>query len=826
MAKFEIKIDGHTVWVDPGTTVLDAARSAGVSIPTLCHIAGKTVEHPCGICVVEVEGKEELLRACSAPAEDGMVVVSQSDRVVETRKKILQRMLSVHYGDCIAPCSLTCPAHINIQGYLALIAQGEFAEALKLIKEKNPLPLSVGRVCPHLCETRCRRILVDECLSINHLKRFVADYATAPKHGDVLPSGLSGHKVAVIGGGPAGLSAAYYMARMGHAVTIFDAMPKLGGMLRYGITEFRLPKKIVDKEVENILRVGVRTRMGQRLGVDFTVKGLREGGFEAVFLGIGAWKNQKLGIEGEELEGVLSGTDFLRDVSLGKMPAPGPRVAVIGGIDTAVDTARTCIRMEGVDDVVVIYQRSMMEVPASHRELAEAKKEGVDFAYMTGIVKITKENDALQLTTVRMKLSKPDEKGRRLPIPDPGSEERREVDRVIVASGQSPDLSWMENTDEGVKPRVLGGGTIVSSPQTFETSEEGVFAGGDVVRGPRTVIQAITCGKKAARAIDRYLMATPLPHPRRQLNFTKGKKFEDVDLHNFDDIPMRLGEKMPERAPDRRNQDFDEIELGFSEETALREARRCLQCGCAALAKCKLRSFAIEYGVKFPISKMPKRRRYTIDMRHPFITIDPNKCIFCQRCENSCEYGALELEGINFDEHGFPGRVSIAINDRCVSCGACVDNCSTGALVKKSITLPVAAQEIRKVKTVCTFCGCGCSIVLNMKGDSIVETTADPMDAPNFGRLCVKGRFGKDFVRHPDRIKTPLIRSGEYFWEAGWEEAISFVAERLLRIKAEHGPDSLAGLSSAKCTNEENYLMQKFMRQVIGTNNVDHCARL
>ena len=825
MPKLELKIDGQTLWVDPGTIILDAALKAGVSIPTLCYIPDKTIEHPCGICVVEVEGKEELVQACSTLVEDGMVVTSRSDRVIKARQQVLEQMLSRHYGDCIAPCSLTCPAGINIQGYLGRIARGEFIEALELIKEKNPLPLSVGRVCPHFCETLCRRILVDECLSINHLKRFVADFAMDHKNTHVFPPPpSSGHRVAVIGGGPAGLSAAYYLANMGHEVTIFEAMPQLGGMLRYGIPEFRLPKKVLNKEIEDILRAGVRPQTGKKLGVDFTIKSLKESGFEAIFLGIGAWQNQKLDIEGEDLDEVLSGPEFLKSMGMGQMPSTGRRVAVIGGVDAAVDTARTCVRM-GVDEVVVIYQRSMMEMPASHREVIEAEKEGIKFIFMTGLTKIKKEKDSLKLETVRMKLSTPDKKGKRWPIPDPGSEDTREADTVIVATGQFPDLSWMELQDEAVKPHVLSDGTIITGTQTFQTSEKGVFAGGDAVRGPKTVIRAINGGRKAAEAIRTYLSKKPLHRYKRQLNFTKGKKFEDVDLHNFENVPMRLGEKMPVRAPERRIRDFDEIELGFTEETALRESKRCLECGCAALSKCKLRKLSTEYGVKFRISNMAKRRKYEINSRHPFIVIDPNKCIFCQRCKNSCEYDALELIGTNFDNDGLPEQISIIINEKCVSCGACVDNCPAGGLSKKSITLPVDASEIKKVKTVCPFCGCGCVIELNIKGNSIVEVSNDPENAPNSGNLCVKGRFGTSFVNHPDRLKKPLIRKRGYFWEASWEEAISLIAQKFLEIR-NNDPDGLAGLSSARCTNEENYLLQKFMRAVIGTNNVDHCARL
>jgi formate dehydrogenase major subunit len=271
--------------------------------------------------MVEIAGREDLLRACATPAEDGMVVSTQSDRIRAHRKHILERLLSRHYGDCLSPCSLTCPAHINVQGYVSLIAQGRYLEALRLIKEQNPLPLSVGRVCPHPCEAMCRRILVEERVPINHLKRFVADCAQHVQKGDGSePCPTNGHRVAVIGGGPAGLSAAYYLARKGHGVTIFEGMPELGGMLRYAIPEYRLPKKILDQEIRNIIDTGsgVEVRTGQRLGQDFTVEDLTKEGFDAFFIGTGAWQTKQLGIEGEDLDGVLHGLQFLKNVRMGK----------------------------------------------------------------------------------------------------------------------------------------------------------------------------------------------------------------------------------------------------------------------------------------------------------------------------------------------------------------------------------------------------------------------------------------------------------------------------------------------------------------------------
>lgn len=819
--KISLVIDHKIAKVEPGTTLLAAASDAGIHIPSLCHGG----DHPCQLCVVQIEGKKDLMRACSTPAEDGMVVATRSEPVRAHRKKILELKLSRHYGDCISPCSLTCPAHINIQGYLSLTAQGKYLEALRLIQEKNPLPLSTGRVCPHPCEAMCRRILVEDRVPINHLKRFVADHAVYSEERmifDPVPS--TGHHAAVIGGGPAGLTAAYCLARQGHAVTIFEAMPELGGMLRYAIPEYRLPKKVLDREIRNIAEAGIHVRTGQRLGTDFTLEDLSREGFEAVFLSTGAWRTRRMGIEGEDLEGVMSGLEFLRNVRMGKQVRIGKKVAVIGGGNSVLDVAQSCLRM-GAQDVTIVYRRSRLEMPAREQEVRETVAEGVKLFLVAAPTRIMREGEKLKLEVLRTHLGEPDESGRRRPLPLPGTEFVIEADNIIAAIGQSPDLSFVASASKNGELAVSKG-TLVIDPDTLETNIRGVFAGGDAASGPRTVIEAIAAGRKAADSMHAFLTGRPIAPRPRDVNVTKGDNLQDVSLKNFDGIPIQPGERIPERPVNTRVKDFCEYTLGFSEDMAVREAKRCLGCGCVAVSKCELRRLAAEYDADLSVLGTQKKPPYEVDNRHPFITVDPNKCIFCQRCKNTCEYQAMELDAAEFDENDLPLGLAIRLNERCTSCGKCVDNCPTGALVKNYVTLPIPPDELRQVRTVCAYCGCGCNLTLNINGGSLVEVRSEPNHGLNFGNTCVKGRFGYAFVHHPKRLRVPLVRNGDYYRETTWDEALGLVAEKLLQLREIHGPQALAALSSAKCTNEENYLMQKFMRAAVGTNNVDHCARL
>ncbi len=820
---YTIIIDGKEIQVSQGITILKAAQQAGIYIPTLCYLPeGEDSRRPCLLCMVEVAGSGRV-RACSTEVAPGMQIETRTKELEAFRKERLQALADNHYGDCRAPCNLTCPGGINVQGYVNLVAKGEYEAALRLIKEKNPLPVSVGRVCPRFCETRCRRVLLDEAIAINHLKRFVADYAL--EHGyrerDIAPA--TGHKVAIVGGGPAGLSCAYYLRKLGHEVWIFEAAEKLGGLLRYGIPNFKLPDKALDKEIRSILELGIHVKTGKSWGEDFTLQDLRDDGFESIFLATGLSRQKPLEVEGGQL--AIDGLKFLRRINTGSAPRIGKKVLIIGGGDIAVDAARSAKRL-GAEDVTVIYPRSRVELPAHQRDIGEAEKEGVQFFLMAMPMRLFEVENGIKVEMARTILGEPNERGIRLPVPMPGSRLFWDGDTVISALGQEGDITFQSFGELEASIAVTPRKTIKAHPSTMKTSVSGIFAGGDAVSGSRTVIQAVAAGRRAAESIHEFLEKEKVGLIEPRFNFTKGKRFEDVDMHNFDGYSIRLNEIMPSRPPERRTQDFDEVALGFSEEMAVREAKRCLRCGCSGLSKCTYRELSIDYKVK--TNKAPSRMRYKIDSSHPFIQVDPNKCIGCTRCERSCRYGALVLEIKEDPKAGTMQDVSIGLNEKCVSCGACVDACPTGALSKKAVIVPLLPSQVKPVKSVCTYCGTGCSLDLLVNYGSLIEVRADRKRPPNWGNLCVKGRFGYTFYRHKDRLTRPLIRDSieEPFREVDWDEALRFTAARFMRIKEAYGADSLGILASSRCTNEENYLLQKLARGVWGTNNIDNCARV
>ncbi len=490
-----------------------------------------------------------------------------------------------------SPCKIACPAHISVQGYVALIAQGKYKEALNLIREENPFPAVCGRVCTHPCETKCKRGQVDEPISICHLKRFVADEVRAggqDKPPSAMPS--KNKKVAIVGSGPAGLSAAYYLALWGYQPTVFEALPVAGGMMAVGIPSYRLPKDVLNAEIDFIKSVGVEIKTNTPIGKSLSLKDLKAQGYEATFVAVGAHKNNKLGVDGEALKGVIPGVEFLRDAALGKSLSVGQRVAVVGGGNVAIDAARTALR-SGAESVMILYRRSRQEMPANDEEILDAEEEGVEIRYLVAPTKIIGADGKVSaVECVKMKLTEPDESGRRKPVPLKGSEFKIDIDAIIPAIGQSTDLSFLgsESTIE-----VNRGSTIKADELTLQTNVPGVFAAGDAVLGPATVIEAIAGGKEAAISIDRYLSGKNL-HDGRERTFTEA----EVSLDDIEKLPRK---QTPKLSSEERKKDFREVALNFSVEEAKAEAERCLSCGiCSECYQCVIacQAKAINHAMK------------------------------------------------------------------------------------------------------------------------------------------------------------------------------------------------------------------------------------
>jgi formate dehydrogenase major subunit len=812
MKTARITIDGKEIFAKPDQSIFQVCGENDIHIPTLCHDDQLQPTGSCGMCTVDLKD-HGLAPSCSTPIADGMVIETQGARVVSARKQVLESLLSDHYGDCTAPCRVACPAGLDIQGYLSLIARGAYLESVGLIKERLPLPGVIGRICPRPCETACRRNLVDQPIAICSLKRFVGDHELSGGERVVPPiKAETGYRVAIVGSGPAGLTAAYYLLQEGHGVAIFEALPDAGGMLRYGIPDYRLPKDILEKEVETITGMGATLKTNHALGKNFGVKDLFKDGFHAVFLAIGAHESQKMYVEGEDTRGVLPGTDFLRSVALGNPVKPGRRVAVIGGGNTACDAARSALRL-GAEEVTIVYRRSRTEMPANVWEVEEAEEEGLKIHFLAAPIKIVAGNGAVSgIKCVRMALGEPDRSGRRRPEPIPNSEFLLKVDSVVAAIGQRPDLSVLADAGD-IK---IDKTKIVAHTDTMLTSMKGVFSGGDCVTGPATAVEAIAAGRKAAVAIDRYVRDSQPEKAERLFNVSKGPLDELPGREEFVQVEHVPRQKMPVLRPIERRTGFQEMELGYTEDMAKREAERCLGCGCKAEYDCTLRHLATEYDI--PSIPRANQTHYPLDLSHPFIVRDANKCIGCERCVRICYEvqcaGALRMLGRVTTPDGYGGALQ---KTTCESCGQCVTTCPVGALASKDSLKPT-----HEVKTVCPYCGCGCGLYLGVRGNAIVNVRGDAENPIHSGNLCVKGRFGHGYIDHPDRLTSPLIRKDGRLVKVDWDEALDLVTKKFSQYKEAQ----FATIASAKCTNEENYLLQKFTRAVMGTNNIDHCARL
>ena len=477
-----------------------------------------------------------------------------------------------------APCRLACPGGLNVQGYVQMVKQGKYKEALEIIMEDLPLPGVLGRICPHGCEDACRRCEVDHPVAIRNLKRLAADRFDCRQIEIDCPPPAE-EKVAIIGSGPAGLSAAYHLARKGILSTIFEALPKAGGMLRVGIPAHRLPRKILDQEIEVITGLGVEIKTNTPLGKDLSIDDLLNDGYRAVYLALGAHRGIELAIPGEKAQGVRQGVDFLREVNLTGKTAVGKKLAIIGGGNVAIDVSRAAVRL-GVDEVTIIYRRTRAEMPAWEEEIQAAEAEGVRITYLSAPKEVLTAGDrVIGLRCIRMELGEPDESGRRRPVPIAGSEYDIEIDQLIAAIGQKPDLAPLEDL-AGVN--FSRWGTVEVDKLTCATEKPGVFAGGDLQTGPAVAIGAIGAGKEAAESIFRYLNGQDMA-AGRQPAVNEAPDFRPVPEKE----PQQARAEMPELPAAERRDNFNEVELGYDETAGQIEAGRCLNCGyCSECYQC------------------------------------------------------------------------------------------------------------------------------------------------------------------------------------------------------------------------------------------------
>jgi pyruvate ferredoxin oxidoreductase beta subunit len=651
-----ITINGRRFAASQGETVLDVARREGVDIPALCHQAGSPAWGGCRLCLVEVAGVDKLQAACTTWVADGMSVQTETPRVRARRGSYLRMYLSDHNAYCEAPCTHACPTHVDIPGYLAALAAGDASGAAALVREELPFPGILGRVCPRYCEPVCRRGDVDEPVAICALHRAAADHSKAR----LSPGASSGKRIAVVGAGPAGLSAAWFLVGRGHQVTLYDAEAQPGGSLRYIIPEFRLPAKVLDDELQPLWDAGARFVGDSKMHYETDPRGLFDAGFDAVVLSTGA-KARSATKDGLN-ERRLDASAFLRRQRSEQPMRLSGRVVVVGDGTTAVDAGRTALR-SGAEAVTVVSSHTSETMPADAREVAAAREEGVSFEF--GV------------------------------LPE---RSQAEADSTVILATEN----W-----NGSAPLKIGGDHLRPNQYTGRTSQDGLFVAGDALGGPSSVIHAVAGGKRAALAIDAWLRGEDLAALEEGLAAYSDLSYLEQlkQAESLSSVAARLAERdpvwlkmgagaepearaaMPKASKSRRLASLDvEVEKGYTLAAAQAEARRCLQCECPSIGDCELQRLGVEYGVTANDLVMKGSRIRVVEpqLEHPFIRRDMERCIACGRCVRVCR----DVAGpacYDFTGRGFAINVDTPYGEAlqladCISCGRCVTTCPTGAL--------------------------------------------------------------------------------------------------------------------------------------------------
>lgn len=821
-----IKLNGESVSGFQGETIYECATRHGIKIPTLCHDPRLEPYSSCYVCVVEVAGMRGHQPSCSTYITPGMEINTETEAVKQSRKAALDLLLSNHYADCLGPCKQTCPAGVDVQGYISLIDKGRYSDAVALIKETNPLPAICGRVCVRPCEAACRRGLMEEgaAVGIDYLKRFASDMdLESPAKFVPELKAETGKKVAVIGAGPGGLSTAYFLRIQGHQVDIYEAAPAPGGWLRYGIPEYRLPNDVLDKEVKNITDLGVQIHYQQRLGDNLSYQYLQEN-FDATVLTIGSQKGTGVGCPGDDADNVFAGIDFLKNMEATgqRYDFSGKTIVVVGGGNTAMDCCRTSIRCNA-EKVYVVYRRTEKEMPANPIEIHESKIEGVEYLFLTNPVEIIKDDlgKVKEVQLIRMTLGEPDASGRRRPVPMADSEFNIKADYVLAAIGQKTDVNFIDDINHHSKSGKLvvnRWGDIEANKQTLQTGIPSVFAAGDGVTGPATIIEAIAQARIAANSCNLFLQEKQVVPMEVEFLSKKDNFKKQIPEDYKNKYPHQLRQEMPVLEAQKRN-NFNEVELGYANEfVAQMEASRCLECGCNAYYNCDLKKHSTEYAAD------QKRfagefHEHQIDFRHPFIEIDNNKCILCSRCIRICNEvvgaSALGLVNRGFKSYVAPAQEVALTETNCESCGLCITTCPTGAISEnydyKPGPLPLDSI-----------------IAVDMFGSEGYEVELKHYRSQFYGALPAKGEinrsrlinrrqmFGYKYFSDQRRILKPLLRKEDQWVEISFDKAFEIIQDKIKAVK----PDENAFFGGARLTNEELYLIQKISRAGAQTNNV------
>jgi formate dehydrogenase major subunit len=827
MEELNIVLNGKNITGRVRETVLQLAGRHGIKIPTLCHDPRLLPFSSCYVCVVEIEGMRGMQPSCSTLLTEGMIIRTDNEKIRKARKTALDLLVSNHYADCVAPCMQACPAGVDIQGYISLIDKGLYSEAVALIKEVNPLPAVCGRVCVRPCEVACRRNLMNEghAVGIDYLKRFASDHdLVSPERYVPEIAGSTGKKVAIIGAGPGGLSAAWFLQLKGHQCDIFEANPHAGGWLRYGIPEYRLPNDILQKEVDAVTELGVNIFYNRKFGADLNYKEIKAG-YDALILTIGSQRGTLLGCRGEDARGVFSGIDFLRNMEMTgqRYNFKGKKVAVVGGGNTAMDCCRTSLRC-GAEKVYIIYRRTEKEMPANPIEIHESKIEGAEYMFLTNPIRINKNDDGslFSVTCIKMKPGEPDDSGRRRPVPVENSEFDIELDYILAAIGQRTDVEFLDDinccSDNG-KLEVNKWGDIVASRETMQTGIPSVFAAGDGVSGPATIIEAIAQARIASASCHQYLSGEE-PAPEKPGFISRKENFREFTSELLvDRYKKQARQEMPVLEPEERS-NFNEVELGYeSQEVAMKEASRCLECGCSEIFTCDLKSLSTEYNAT--------QSRYGGDFQshetdhtHPYIEIDNNKCILCARCVRICREiagaGALGLVNRGFDTYVAPSLGDSLLDTECESCGLCISTCPTGAITE-NVPFKPAPVKWDTFDMICNYCSAGCKINIHHKGGFVLRVTGAQGQINKDGNICRYAKFGYHYLNDKSRVTTPLLRINGEFKEVSFAKAL----EVILGKAAGCEPGENAFYGGARLSNEELYLVQKLARAGFGSGNVN-----